>query len=284
MHVAADEKVDTTPLREVHPEGLRPSRRKVRDDDLPVGSGLSQLLVDPGLLLFPKPRKPTGAILDAFGTFLPATDVLRVVCAADVVLGIGMHVRGVEDVGVQKEIINRETRIANRRHPELRRHDPSTSRPPGVADELVPALVKEETAIVVVPQNSQPRLTVQPVAFVDVLEVPLELSGRNDLVSRYAASSVDAAPVEVVADVQDVVRAPMLCPNLHLARDSLLGLLIGVLDALLLRPLHRRLGSVLAHEAAPVTDDVDTMRSLCAEAGVWQVDAVEVCGEERWLG
>mmetsp|Transcript_21351 Transcript_21351/g.67478 ORF Transcript_21351/g.67478 Transcript_21351/m.67478 type:complete len:223 (-) Transcript_21351:1294-1962(-) len=61
--VACDHDVDAVVPRDVWPLVFSPSGREMRDDDLPVGRGLVQSLLEPSLLVFPEFSEPRRAMV-----------------------------------------------------------------------------------------------------------------------------------------------------------------------------------------------------------------------------
>mmetsp|Transcript_36557 Transcript_36557/g.94380 ORF Transcript_36557/g.94380 Transcript_36557/m.94380 type:complete len:391 (+) Transcript_36557:984-2156(+) len=95
----------------------------------------------------------------------------------------------------------------------------------------------------------------------------------------------NARPVEVVADVEEVVRVACLRPDLHLLRNALLGLVVDAVHevALAARELLGvavvgRLHYGALDDAAPVADDEDGVHARAHEADVRHRDAVQVVG------
>mmetsp|Transcript_21338 Transcript_21338/g.67440 ORF Transcript_21338/g.67440 Transcript_21338/m.67440 type:complete len:280 (+) Transcript_21338:369-1208(+) len=214
-----------------------------------------------------------------------------VLVAADVVVGVvrgGLRVHG---VGVEHEDVGAEALVREHHalHEVLRGHDPAAALP-RVGDLLVPGVVELEAAVVVVAQDAQPWLAVEARAAVDPLEDVVEHALRQARHHVHGAAAVlgDAGPVEVVPDVDDVVRRAVRGVEPHLLGDLLL---CNVVSASHKRP---RIASgvpgprravvcrVGRHaDAAPVPYDEGAVRSLGVEARVRQGHAVEVRGVQR---
>mmetsp|Transcript_70786 Transcript_70786/g.207662 ORF Transcript_70786/g.207662 Transcript_70786/m.207662 type:complete len:683 (+) Transcript_70786:137-2185(+) len=293
--VPADEHVDAVPVGHLRPDPDAPEGREVRHDDLPVRRGVPQGLVQPRPLPLPEGGEPARARAEVDGALGPAAGLLGVVLVvADVVGRVGLRRPGVKVVGVHEEVLHREVLVVGLGLPVLRGRQPAAALAPRVGDGLVPAPVEHPAAVVVVPEDAEPGLPGQALPGVDLLPAPLELGRgrRRDRVRGKATLPNDAAPVEVVADVQDVVRARLPRPELHLPGDALLRLVVDPVDEVALAA-GELLGvsvvcgrdPVFVDDAAPVADDEDGVAAVAAvEAGGGDGDAVQVVGPLAGLG
>lgn len=79
-------------------------------------------------MLMPKPFEPRFAIRHICRSLAVASRPLRIVfLAANIVDGVSIRFLRIEDIGVQKEVIYAETRIADDLPPILRRHNPAAA-------------------------------------------------------------------------------------------------------------------------------------------------------------
>mmetsp|Transcript_37238 Transcript_37238/g.107529 ORF Transcript_37238/g.107529 Transcript_37238/m.107529 type:complete len:387 (+) Transcript_37238:197-1357(+) len=283
MHVAGDEQVDAILLRKRQPRLLAPRRREVRDNHLPIHFGMGQALFDPLDLVLPQPQEPIRAILDRARALLAARRMRAVVRPRTDVVVLVVAARGVEHVRVDEPIVDGKARVAHGRPPELRRRHPTScarsARRPCVADRLVPAGLEEEATVVVVAQDAQPDLAVDAWPRVDLLEDEPPLAGAVPHAPwRSAALHLDTSPVEVIADIEDVVGLVLRGSLAHLLRDAMLGDVVGAGDEVTLafsiirRP---REGA----SAAPVAYDEDVVGPVRGDADVRHGHAVELRGQ-----
>ena len=139
--------------------------------------------------------------------------------SADVVLGVQRWILRILGVRVDHEDVHSEPRIheVHVLAPVCRRQSPAVA-VPGVSNLLIPAIVEDAAAPVVVSQDAQPRLAIQARPVVDVLEdlVELVVGHVRQLVHWRAAGLFDTAPVEVVAYVEDE-------DGIHFSRATLEG-------------------------------------------------------------
>mmetsp|Transcript_125672 Transcript_125672/g.350057 ORF Transcript_125672/g.350057 Transcript_125672/m.350057 type:complete len:566 (+) Transcript_125672:344-2041(+) len=264
VHVAGDHQVQAVFQVELTIEIRVVAAGEVRDKDLPISSGVPQLLRDPSGPIVPELLEPGVAAIHAgHAAHRGATRILRVVlCATDVVLRVGADVfQGVDDVRVGHEDVDREilVGILNVLHPVRCREDPPVARP-RVGDLLVPSGRELAAAPVVIAQDSEPGLAVQTRAGIDVLKDPLELC-LSDVINschgRFAALPVHAAPIEVVANIQYVFGVAGPSPLLHLRCDKVLGWHVNVLV-----PAARCLAALLACDVLQTCAQL----ALCAKA------------------
>mmetsp|Transcript_58824 Transcript_58824/g.154938 ORF Transcript_58824/g.154938 Transcript_58824/m.154938 type:complete len:351 (-) Transcript_58824:172-1224(-) len=208
--MAGDQQVHAVLRAEARVEARLVPAGEVRHDDLPGGLRGRHLLLQPCLLLRPEVPEPGLARINRRRPVgLRAARVGRVVlAAAHVVLRVLLRVLGVHHVGVGEEDVHVEALVGVRDvlAPVGRRHDPPVARP-GVRDLLVPAVVEDAAAPVVVAEHAQPLLAAEAGPLVHALEdlVELVLGRGRDLAHVGAARLLDAAPIEVVPDVQDVL-------------------------------------------------------------------------------
>mmetsp|Transcript_77170 Transcript_77170/g.233938 ORF Transcript_77170/g.233938 Transcript_77170/m.233938 type:complete len:272 (-) Transcript_77170:63-878(-) len=204
---------------------------------------------------------------------------------------VGVRLEGIEDIGVHEEVIDGKVRVPRSRLPVQRGRQPPALPPgvlePGVRDGLVPAVGHHEAAEVVVAEDAEPLLAVEPGAGVDVLEDALPLARSIGApVEGRAALDLNASPVEVVAHVEDVLWLAYRRPLDHLLGDILLRHVVSANNKLpvmgrkhlgaVVRRLRRHAG--VGGDAAPVADEEDVVRAGPHEAHGVQRDAVEVGG------
>ena len=106
--------------QQIHPqitqglvEVLLMSAGEVGDDNLPVRLALSHELRDPWLLLRPKRREPAGAGIHGLGAIRCRTrgGGLVVLSTAHVVVGVLLWWHGIDEVGVQEEVVHIEAEV-----------------------------------------------------------------------------------------------------------------------------------------------------------------------------
>ena len=200
----------------------------------------------------------------------------RVVCGpADVVLGIQLRVLSVLGVGVHHVDVHGEARV-RKVHvlAPVGSGQPPAVAVPGVGDLLVPAVVEDAASPVVVAQDAQPWLAIQPRAVVHPLEDLIELVVRHksDLVHGRAAGLLDAAPVEVVADVQDEHWVHFGGACLEGTGHQLLRLVV--------KALHKAAPGVASGPHGRVA--LNELLVIAEQLGVWLVEAR--AGEDAWPG
>ena len=207
------------------------SAGEVSHHDLPVGLALSQVLRDPRFLLLPERREPTGASINGLGAISSCArgGRLVVLSAAHVVVGVLLRWHCIDEVGVQEVIVHVKVQVSIDDGGLVVgcRHDPSVAGP-SVGDLLIPAVVKLEASPVMVSQHAEPRLVGETSSLVDALEdlVKLVLGREGDLIHGASARLLDAAPVEVVADVEDVLRIHKCSTGLEGVGNQLLRLVV----------------------------------------------------------
>mmetsp|Transcript_100610 Transcript_100610/g.267428 ORF Transcript_100610/g.267428 Transcript_100610/m.267428 type:complete len:444 (-) Transcript_100610:199-1530(-) len=194
--------------------------REVGHNNLPRCLRLLQDTLSPRLLLSPQLRKERGARLDRLWAISNLAVSIRgvVLGAAKVVLGVFRRLLGVDKVGVKHDIVHREVQVGvlNALAP-VRCRQPPARAGPGVSNLLVPAVVENTAAPIMIAKHTQPRLVAQASTLVDPLEdlVELVVSRVGDLAHGRAAVLLNAAPVEVVPDVEDVRRVLLRCACLE---------------------------------------------------------------------
>mmetsp|Transcript_91642 Transcript_91642/g.285094 ORF Transcript_91642/g.285094 Transcript_91642/m.285094 type:complete len:253 (-) Transcript_91642:455-1213(-) len=229
---------------ELLPVLCAPIGRKMRHDHAPLSGGLGHKLGEPSLLIFPEVLEPLLARVCARGW--PALALAgcprRGVRPTNVVRRPLAEGQGVPDIRVHEIIVHGEVLILHSHGPIQRRRYPTSGvglrLAPRVADRLRPGHVESPATPVVVPQHAQPHLAIEALAGVDVLEDLLELVHVVALVHRGASPGVhlrevppgavvlDPAPVEVVADVQDVVRLARGRLGAHLVAHGELAVVV----------------------------------------------------------
>mmetsp|Transcript_54165 Transcript_54165/g.75073 ORF Transcript_54165/g.75073 Transcript_54165/m.75073 type:complete len:271 (+) Transcript_54165:207-1019(+) len=231
MGVAGHQEVQAKVLVELLVPVRLVSTLEVCGDKLPVGCRVLQLLLRPLLLTSPCVPHELEAGIQILGSACgSAVGSGRVVHGtADVVLGVSALRMGVHGVGVQHEDLNGELRILHPLHEVLAWHDPAVAGP-SVGDLLVPGLVELEASIVVVPQDTEPGLSIHPGAMINILEDLTELVRRNgvDFMHRRSAVGVDASPVEIVANVDEEVWIAICRKLPHRICDVHLRSVVGI--------------------------------------------------------
>mmetsp|Transcript_91643 Transcript_91643/g.285103 ORF Transcript_91643/g.285103 Transcript_91643/m.285103 type:complete len:425 (-) Transcript_91643:455-1729(-) len=242
--VACDDDVNLMVPGELLPVLCAPIGRKMRHDHAPLSGGLGHKLGEPSLLIFPEVLEPLLARVCARGW--PALALAgcprRGVRPTNVVRRPLAEGQGVPDIRVHEIIVHGEVLILHSHGPIQRRRYPTSGvglrLAPRVADRLRPGHVESPATPVVVPQHAQPHLAIEALAGVDVLEDLLELVHVVALVHRGASPGVhlrevppgavvlDPAPVEVVADVQDVVRLARGRLGAHLVAHGELAVVV----------------------------------------------------------
>ena len=161
--------------------------------------------------------------------------------AADVVLGIQLWVLSILGVGVHHVDVHGEACIheVNMLAPVGRWHSPSVA-VPGVGNLLVPAVVEDAAAPVMVAQNTQPGLAIQAGSIVDALKdlVELVVGHVRDLIHGCAAGLLNATPIEVVTHIQNELWISFCSSLLERACHQLLGLVVEALDKATARVAH----------------------------------------------
>mmetsp|Transcript_58825 Transcript_58825/g.154942 ORF Transcript_58825/g.154942 Transcript_58825/m.154942 type:complete len:333 (-) Transcript_58825:79-1077(-) len=177
------------------------------------------------------------------------------------------------NVGVEHEEVDAEALVGvvDLRAVVRRGHDPAVALP-GVGDLLIPAIVEDAAAPVVVAEDAEPRHVVEagPAvdALVDLVELVLGLVGHR--AHGVAAVLLDASPVEVVTDVQDVLGVEKRRVLLELLRDEKLRLRVNA--------VHK---TTAGHTILEVVA-VDELLVAAEEDGVVQV--VARAGEDAGAG
>mmetsp|Transcript_91885 Transcript_91885/g.239534 ORF Transcript_91885/g.239534 Transcript_91885/m.239534 type:complete len:328 (-) Transcript_91885:346-1329(-) len=302
MAMPRHDDIDAVVGREARPLIAAPLAlwREVRHHYLPIRLRLRHGVVHPRDIRLPQALEPVGALLrgDRAHEAAGGLGVRGVVVAgAQVVALLRVRQPSVPDVRVDEVVVDREVWIVDLglvvqrgRHPAVRAR---RALHPRVVDGLVPATHEHEAAKVVVPEHTKPLLAVDAGSRVDVLEHFLPLAGGIGRGTwRRAALDVDAAPVEIVADVQDVVGRVGGRPGAHLAGHVALRAVVGAPDEVSLvagelrRAVvrrggrrHRGVPPERAWKPSPVADEVDVVVLVLRlrwrhEAGVWQLHAV----------
>jgi len=190
------------------------------------------------------------------------------------VLRVRLRGAAAEVVGVHEVVVHREVGVAHPGAPVLR-GDPPPRVHPRHGDDLAPARGVAPAAVVVVPQDAEPWLALQRGPIVHVVENARPLRRP---VQGLQAASLDAAPVEAVADVEDIVEGGIVQRKLvHLICHPLLNISVTLVQL-----------SVLCWRwwiarAAPVSDDKDVVRSRVRNADILQSYAVMHGNIPEWL-
>mmetsp|Transcript_103887 Transcript_103887/g.320424 ORF Transcript_103887/g.320424 Transcript_103887/m.320424 type:complete len:414 (+) Transcript_103887:520-1761(+) len=275
--------------------------RKVRHQYLPLRRGLLQPALEPLQLVSPELCEPVEARVHARGPRgRTAGPIMVVLPAADVVGVMRARLDGIGKVGVEEKPVDGEVRISDGHSPVLRRCHPPIGGP-CVTYGLVPGGRELPAAVVMISKHTQPRLAIDPVALVDVLEDQLPLlRGRCDVgwasptlepltksVLRVVVGRANSPPIEIVPAIDNVVRVAHERLLRHLIGHTLLRPVVGtqdelpVLGAKQLAAGVSRLEPLLAEDAAPIADDEDVVRPVGArglEAHVRQGDAIVLRG------
>ena len=187
-------------------EVLLMSAREVGDDNLPVRLTLSHELRDPWLLLSPKRGEPARARIHRLRAIRCRTrgGGLVVLSTAHVVVGVLLWWHGIDEVGVQEEVVHIEAEVCvdDGRLVVGSRHDPAVASP-GVGDLLIPAVVELEASPIMVAQDAEPGLVCEAGPLINAFEDLIELVLRRvrDLIHRTPTCLLDAAPVKVVPNL-----------------------------------------------------------------------------------
>mmetsp|Transcript_65760 Transcript_65760/g.165767 ORF Transcript_65760/g.165767 Transcript_65760/m.165767 type:complete len:280 (+) Transcript_65760:812-1651(+) len=155
VRMAGDDQVNAERPHEGDPEFLAPTRREVRDDNLPVSCRLGHLAVNPSLLAGPEVLEPVWAILHRPRPLRSTRCILGIVLArAQVVPDEVSRLEGIVDIAVQEVIVHRKAWVQDFGLPILRRSHPSARAGlflcPRIADGLVPTVGEHEPAVIVV--------------------------------------------------------------------------------------------------------------------------------------
>mmetsp|Transcript_3266 Transcript_3266/g.7852 ORF Transcript_3266/g.7852 Transcript_3266/m.7852 type:complete len:290 (-) Transcript_3266:87-956(-) len=171
------------------------------------------------------PPEPTMAIPKVFwATMGRATCPRRILKGADVVLFVVARIVRSESIGVCDEVLYNVTIVLHLLMVVLGRHDPVVV-DEGVSDLLRPALHERKPAVVVVAQRGKPWLVGEPT--VHRAPTGLEVPSGHSPCARWLgiATLSDTLPIEVVANIQNVLRALVPGQALHGSRN--LPLCIG---------------------------------------------------------
>mmetsp|Transcript_6736 Transcript_6736/g.11350 ORF Transcript_6736/g.11350 Transcript_6736/m.11350 type:complete len:251 (+) Transcript_6736:235-987(+) len=163
--VPCDQQVETVHRVQLRVPSSLVSARKVGVDDLPICLGVCELLLQPGLLLLPQAPEEVAALVHGGWAAGGAAAGTRGVVqgAAEIVLWIRSRLFGVHGITVDHEDVHREAEVreVDGLAPIWRRHDPAVAGP-RVGNLLVPTVVEDTAAPVVVPEHAQPRNAPQP--------------------------------------------------------------------------------------------------------------------------
>mmetsp|Transcript_52078 Transcript_52078/g.122262 ORF Transcript_52078/g.122262 Transcript_52078/m.122262 type:complete len:359 (+) Transcript_52078:559-1635(+) len=285
VRVAGNHQVYTVLLRDPLPELHAPQRRKVGDGNLPVRlqHGVFKLDRQPAALRLPNFHEPELAGARAVrASHRTSLQLLVMAGAANVVRRIRFWIEGVVDVGIQKKVVDDEALLdpgpsaripvvyrselveESRLKPPVRR----TWSSPGVGDHLVPSRKIVPASPVVVAKYSKPLQVIQgPVVHLlkDIRPLWAPIEGIHVLTTF----AVDATPVEVVTNIDDVADSIIVCVLHHGLCHLLLRQVVDSVHKLsvVCLELHGPMicgcspDSTIQHPA-PVADDVDRMRPL----------------------
>mmetsp|Transcript_53757 Transcript_53757/g.86896 ORF Transcript_53757/g.86896 Transcript_53757/m.86896 type:complete len:304 (+) Transcript_53757:613-1524(+) len=135
------------------------------------------------------------------------------------------------DVGVDHEVVHAEVLIGilDMLTPVYGRHHPPLAGP-SVRDLLVPAIGIKTASPVVVAKHAEPGFVAKVRAVIDGFEdlVELVLCRRMDFLHVGATFCLDASPIEVISNVQDVLGLVQSGPSLERLRNELLWLGVDV--------------------------------------------------------
>mmetsp|Transcript_43616 Transcript_43616/g.60589 ORF Transcript_43616/g.60589 Transcript_43616/m.60589 type:complete len:203 (-) Transcript_43616:535-1143(-) len=198
---------------------------KVRDDDLPCRRRLSHQVANPHFLLVPELRKPMGTVLDRLWAARGCAGGIRVVVlgAAHVVARVLLRWHCIDKVGVKEVIVHVKVQVLvdDGGLVVRRRENPAITKP-GVGQLLVPTIVELEATPVMVSKNAEPRLLAESWPLVNALEdlVELMLRGIGNLIHGSSASLLDAAPVKIISNIEDILRIHERCSLLERLCDQ----------------------------------------------------------------
>mmetsp|Transcript_8856 Transcript_8856/g.26359 ORF Transcript_8856/g.26359 Transcript_8856/m.26359 type:complete len:463 (+) Transcript_8856:192-1580(+) len=282
VHMTSDHQINAVFFRHGLPIPCVPRGREVCHHDLPSGLGAIEGVLQPRHLLLPQVLEPARALPYVFDAELAAAVLVGVhmLLAADIVLRVGVGLLGLDEVRIDEEIIHRKARVVHVRRPVLSRRHPAAARAPRIGDVLVPTCVELVAAVVVVAQDAQPRLAVDALALVNLLENPLELARRRVRERRHQATlGVEPRPIKVISSIEEVIGRVVLGPLAHLRGHLRLRLVVDALDEISRCTLARGHGAMRAQHAAPIGNHVHAVRALLFEARRRQADAVVVGGQ-----
>mmetsp|Transcript_57935 Transcript_57935/g.104060 ORF Transcript_57935/g.104060 Transcript_57935/m.104060 type:complete len:329 (-) Transcript_57935:989-1975(-) len=273
-------------------------RREVCHYDLPGRTRIFQVLVQPLHLVLPEilePARTAPEVIRPTGT-TAGTPVARV-RATNVVELVAIRIRpGVPQIGVHEVIVDTKLWIIHLDLVVLTWHDPAICAvlsSPGPPDDLVPPSVKLESTVVVVSEDTQPRLAIQTRSVVDEFENGAPLARVHVIRQGLATLSIDSTPVEAVPGIEHVVRVQQRSLCFEMAGDFHLGIAV---DSPQERALWRALYAVgqlvprivsclrrlpVVGKASPVTKNHHGVFMLFVgflDADIRQLQAIESCG------
>mmetsp|Transcript_35700 Transcript_35700/g.66492 ORF Transcript_35700/g.66492 Transcript_35700/m.66492 type:complete len:308 (+) Transcript_35700:260-1183(+) len=218
MPMARDQQIQSA-LPQLAVEVLLMPAGEVRDHNLPRGRGLRKDTTHPNLLLLPEGLKPARAGFDRLGAPSGRTRGPRpvVLGAAHVVVWVLFWRHGVDEIRVKEVIVDIKAQVlVDDRCLVVRRGQHPTVAEPGIGQLLVPTIVELEASPVMVSEDTEPWLLTETRSLVHSLKdlIELVLGGIRDLIHRRATRFLDATPVKVVPNVEDVL-------GIHLGRPGL---------------------------------------------------------------
>mmetsp|Transcript_54941 Transcript_54941/g.118731 ORF Transcript_54941/g.118731 Transcript_54941/m.118731 type:complete len:309 (+) Transcript_54941:962-1888(+) len=298
MTVSGDHEINAVLVSEALPvfhilAVVRPGLwREMRHDDLPICSRSREFLVEPQQLICPELPEPGDAVPVVARAEGEATRP-TVAPTTDVVHGICIRVRRVLVVRVDNVDVDAEAlrRVLDVLVEVLARHHPPV-RGPGVGELLIPAVVEQIAAVVVVSQAAQPRHAINARPMVDLVEDVVELRralapavaelGHAD-VHRLPALLLDASPVEVVTSIEHVAWPADVGQGVELLRHEVLSHVVDPPSesSPILHVRSRPEMASPAPDAAPVSDDEGVLLLQACEAELRPADAVVVGSDRR---
>mmetsp|Transcript_36076 Transcript_36076/g.65216 ORF Transcript_36076/g.65216 Transcript_36076/m.65216 type:complete len:268 (+) Transcript_36076:580-1383(+) len=150
---------------------------------------------------------------------------------AEVVLWVLFRVLGIHGVRVEHVNVHRkiEVWVLNMLAPIWGRHDPALA-VPGVGNLLIPAIVEDTATPVMVAEDTEPRNVTE--ACVNPFKNLRELVHRcvRELGHRCAAVLFDAAPVEVISNIENIIWLHQARPRLESIGNQDLRLIVHAPD------------------------------------------------------
>mmetsp|Transcript_97632 Transcript_97632/g.285012 ORF Transcript_97632/g.285012 Transcript_97632/m.285012 type:complete len:201 (-) Transcript_97632:323-925(-) len=200
MPVASDEEVKAITKTKLPKPGGLESAGEVRHHNLPVCGGRLQPPLHPPLLLVPEVFEPPVALILARWTSgARAARTGRIVGATDVVLGVEIAQLRIHRVRVEHEefCAEAQVRVMHELAPIDSWHHPPRI-VPRVCNLLVPGVIELPATPVMVAQDTQPFLPVQPRTMVNTIKDGSELveCHLRDLIHWGAAIHPDTSLIE----------------------------------------------------------------------------------------
>mmetsp|Transcript_56903 Transcript_56903/g.92161 ORF Transcript_56903/g.92161 Transcript_56903/m.92161 type:complete len:270 (+) Transcript_56903:666-1475(+) len=141
---------------------------------------------------------------------------------------LGIHGIRVEHVNVHRKI---EVWVLNMLAPIWGRHDPALA-VPGVGNLLIPAIVEDTATVVMVAEYTEPRHFAEGLPSVHPFKNLIELVQGcvRELAHRCAAVLFDAAPVEVISNIENIIWLHQARPRLESIGNQDLRLIVHAPD------------------------------------------------------